>query len=332
MSAPVLPKLDDIAAAAARISGHAVRTPLLGFPVLDERVGARVLVKAETLQRVGAFKFRGAYNKIAQLDPRQWPGGVVACSSGNHAQGVAEAARLCGLAAVIVMPSDAPAVKVARTRRSGAEVVFYDRDSEDRDAIAHGLAEERKAAFVSPFDDPDVIAGQGTVGMEIAEQAEALGADIDCVLTPCSGGGLASGIAIALHALEPQARVYAVEPQGFDDLARSLVSGRRERNASTSGSICDALLVPTPGALTFEILRQRLAGALAVSDDEVRQAMRFAFAELKLVVEPGGAAALAALLAGRLKEHAETVVVVLSGGNVDPAQFAAIIGQASAGA
>lgn len=326
MTQPLLPAFDDITAAAAQIADHALRTPLLESPLLSQRVGRTVLIKPETLQRVGAFKFRGAYNKIAQIDRAQWPGGVVACSSGNHAQGVAEAARLCGLAAVIVMPSDAPALKVARTKRSGAQVVFYNRDTEDRNAIAHALAQERQAVFVAPFDDPDIIAGQGTVGLEIVEQAEALGTGLDAVLVPCSGGGLVSGIAIAMGHLEPEAKIYAVEPEGFDDLRRSLQSGRRERNNASSGSICDALLIETPGELTFEILRKRLAGAFAVSDAEVREAVRFAFEELKLVVEPGGAAALAALLAGRLEEDSGTVAVVLSGGNVDAGLFAEIIG------
>lgn len=325
MTAPRLPCFEDVTAAATRIRPHANDTPLLSNPTLDARLGARVLLKAEPLQRMGSFKFRGAYNRIVQLDPVVWPGGVVACSSGNHAQGVAEAARLCGLAAAIVMPRDAPAVKIARTRRAGAEVVLYDRLSESREEIASRLAEERRAAFVAPYDDIDVITGQGTIGLEMVLQAGAAGAELDVVLAPCSGGGLMSGLAIAIKHLRPAVALYAVEPEGFDDLARSLASGRRERNPKPAGSICDALLVATPGAVTFEILRKRLAGALAVSDAEARDAVRFAFEELKLVVEPSGAVALAALLAGRFEAAGKTVGVVLSGGNIDAAMFAAIV-------
>lgn len=330
LSPPRPPSFDAVAAAAERLRGRVVPTPLLTSPILDERIGARVLIKAETLQRTGSFKFRGAYNRIARLDPSSWPGGVVACSSGNHAQGVAEAARLCGLKATIVMPRDAPQLKVARTRRAGAEVVFYDRLTQDREAIANRLAEERRAAFVAPYDDVDVIAGQGTVGLEIVHQARELGAEVDVLLAPCSGGGLMAGIALAFEYLRPSTRLYAVEPQGFDDLARSLASGTRERNAALAGSICDALLVPTPGAVTFEVLRRRLSGALAVSDLQARAAMRFAFEELKLVTEPSGAVALAALLAGKLDVAGRTVAVVLSGANVDAALFAAmVIGEGS---
>jgi threonine dehydratase len=320
-----LPTYADVLAARERIAPFAVKTPLLTHPALDARVGGRVLIKAETLQRVGAFKFRGAYNKIAQIDRARHPGGVVACSSGNHAQGVAAAATLCGLASLIVMPADAPAIKIARTRSFGAEVVTYDRLKEDRDAIAWRLCNERQAAFVPPFDDPDVIAGQGTVGLELMDQARAMGGDPDTVLVPCSGGGLVSGIAIAVEHASPATAVMCVEPEEFDDFARSLRSGRREKNAALGGSICDALQVPTPGELTFAIARERLASGLVVSDEEVRAAVRFAFAELKLVVEPGGAVALAAVLAGRVATAERTLGVVLSGANVDPGLFAAII-------
>ncbi len=312
------PTITDIRAAAGRIARYGVKTPLLESPFLNERAGARILLKAEILQRTGSFKFRGAYNRISQIDPAEFPGGVVACSSGNHAQGVAEAARLCGLAAVIVMPADAPEIKVTRTRRSGAEVVFYDRYTEDRDAIAHALSEERSAAYVPPFDDPDVIAGQGTVGLEIAEQARAAGAELEAVLTPASGGGLAAGIALAMEAEMPGPRVHTVEPQGFDDYARSLRSGRRERNEAGLTSICDALLVAEPGALTFALNRDRLGPGLVISDDEASAAVAFAYHELKLVVEPGGAAALAAILSGRYALAGKPVAVVLSGGNMDP--------------
>jgi threonine dehydratase len=320
-----VPSYDDILAARERLSPLAVKTPLLAHPALDERTGGRVLLKPETLQRVGSFKFRGAYNRIAQLERDRFPGGVVACSSGNHAQGAAAAATLCGLASLIVMPADAPRLKIARTRAFGGEVRLYDRRSEDRDAIARALCAERNAAYVPPFDDPDVIAGQGTVGLEIMEQAGALGALPDVVLAPCSGGGLVTGISIAVKQVNPAAEVWSVEPAGFDDLARSLASGRRHTNAALAGSICDALLVATPGEIPLALARRNLAGGLAVTDEEVRAAVRFAFTELKLVVEPSGAAALAALLAGKMTAAGRTIACVLSGGNVDPALFAEII-------
>ncbi|MGH6815301.1 MAG: threonine ammonia-lyase, partial [Hyphomicrobiaceae bacterium] len=313
-----LPTYDDVLAAHRRLAALAIETPLLEHPALDARTGGRVLLKAENLQRVGAFKFRGAYNRIVQIDKSKFPGGVVACSSGNHAQGVASAATLCGLKSLIVMPSDAPRLKIARTRAFGAEVRLYDRAGEDRDAIARGICQERHAAYVHPFDDPDVIAGQGTVGLELMAQAKARGAVPEAVLVCCSGGGLATGTALAVKAANPATEVYSVEPAGFDDFARSLAGGTRVRNATLSGSICDALLVPTPGELTFAVARKTLTGGLAVSDAETRAAVRFAFEELKLVVEPGGAVALAAVLAERLPVKNRTVACVLSGGNVDP--------------
>lgn len=320
-----LPTIDDIRAAADRIADLAVKTPLLEHPVLDDRVGGHVLLKAENLQRVGAFKFRGALNAIRQIDCAQFPGGVVACSSGNHAQGVACAAQLCGMPAVIVMPRDAPALKRQRTAGYGAEVVLYDRDTEDREAIARDIAEKRRAAFVHPFDDPRVISGQGTVGLELMAQAKAMGRTVDAVLVCCSGGGLSSGVALAVKAARPEAEVYTVEPAGFDDFARSLASGTPQSNTRTSGSICDALMATEPGELTFAIGKANFAGGLAVTDDEVRDAMRFAFQELKLVLEPGGAAALAAVLSGKLSTKDRTIACVLSGGNTDPAQYAEII-------
>jgi threonine dehydratase len=313
-----LPTLDDVREAAATIAPHAVRTPLLESPFLNDRLGARVLLKAEVLQRTGSFKFRGAYNCVSRIDPAVHPGGVVACSSGNHAQGVAEAARICGIPAVIVMPADAPAIKIERTRRSGAEVVLYDRHGADRDAIAAAISAERGMALVAPFDNFYVIAGQGTVGLELAEQAKAVGAELEAVFVPVSGGGLVAGTALAVTAAMPDARVYAVEPEGFDDYARSLRSGLRETNAPGAHSISDALLMSRPGVLTFAMNKDRLAGGLAVSDDEARAAVAFAFRELKLVVEPGGAVALAALLSGRYPMSGAPVALVLSGGNIDP--------------
>jgi threonine dehydratase len=320
-----LPTFSDILAARRRLEPWACVTPLIEHPALNAVTGARVLLKAENLQRVGAFKFRGAYNKIAQVNASDYPGGVVACSSGNHAQGVAAAATLCGLKSAIVMPSDAPRLKLERTRGFGGEVVSYDRAKEDRDAIALGLCRERNAAYVHPFDDPQVIAGQGTVGLEIMEQAAAAGAVPDIVLAGASGGGLVTGMSIAIKEKNPATTIYSVEPAGFDDLARSLEHGKRESNAKLTGSICDSLLAAMPGELTFALAQRNLAGGIAVTDDEARAAVRFAFRELKLVVEPGGAVSLAAVLAGKLPIKGKTVAAVLSGGNVDPSLFAQII-------
>ena len=316
---------DAIADADRRIRPYAVETPLLEWGMLNEKLEARVLCKAETLQRTGSFKFRGAYNRVSRIDREAFPGGVVACSSGNHAQGVAEAARLCGIDAVIVMPSDAPKVKIARTSHCGAEIVFYDRDTEDRTAIARNLCEKLKADFVAPFDDPVVIAGQGTAGLEMTRQAKAAGAAIDAVLVPISGGGLTAGVATAVKDQFPNAEIFCVEPKGFDDYRRSLASGTRQKNDGASRSICDALLMPEPGELTFAINKELLAGGLVVSDNDVRHAVAYAWRDMKLVVEPGGAVALAALLSGVYEAKGRTVAIVLSGGNVDPHLFADII-------
>lgn len=320
-----LPTFADVQAAARRIADLAVVTPLLSSPALDERVGGRVLLKAENLQRVGAFKFRGALNAVRQIDRSVHPGGVVACSSGNHAQGVACAAKLCGMPAVIVMPRDAPEAKRRRTAGYGAEVVLYDRETEDREAIAKDIAEERQAAFVHPYDDPRVIAGQGTVGLELMAQGKTMGHEVDAVLVCCSGGGLASGISLAVKDARAATTVHTVEPEGFDDFARSLATGHRCENASSSGSICDALMAHSPGDLTFAIGQKNFGPGLVVSDDDARMAMRFAFDELKLVLEPGGAAALAAVLVGKVPIAGRTVACVLSGGNVDGRQFAEIV-------
>jgi threonine dehydratase len=297
----------------------------LNSPVLDALLGARVFLKAETLQRTGSFKFRGAYNKISSIAPDRKKNGVVAYSSGNHAQGVAHAATLCGMPAVIVMPSDAPQAKRERTAALGAEVVLYDRDTEDRAAIARGIAQKRGAVLVPPFDDPYVIAGQGTAGREICEDLENLGLKPDVVVVGASGGGLIAGIALAIKARVPGAKFYSAEPEGFDDTLRSFKSGKRETNPRMSGTICDALMTNTPGVITWEINRKLVGDGVSASDAEVGRAVAFAFRELKLVVEPGGAIGLAALLAGKLDIKGKVVVAVLSGGNVDAELFHRLI-------
>jgi len=322
-----VPTAADIAAAAQRLAGVAVRTPLVNAPVLDERLGARVFLKAETLQRTGSFKFRGAYNKISQIPPERRAAGVVAYSSGNHAQGVAAAAKLLGIRATIVMPSDAPRLKRARTEALGAEVVAYDRNSEDRAAIAEKIVKERGATLVPPYDDPLIIAGQGTIGTEIVEDLAALGLAPEIVVIGASGGGLAAGVSLGVKARVPAAKFYTVEPEGFDDTARSFKSGKREANPRLSGSICDALMSNTPGELTFPITQALIGEGLVVSDAEVARAVRYAFEELKLAVEPGGVIGLAALLAGKLDVRGKVVVGVLSGGNIDAELFAKIIGE-----
>jgi threonine dehydratase len=315
-----------VEAAAMRLAGHAVVTPLLESPALNERAGGRVFIKPETLQRVGAFKFRGAYNRLSQLTPESRRGGVVAFSSGNHAQGVALAAKLLGLPAMIVMPADAPRIKVAATRAYGAEVRFYDRATEDREALAASAAVERNATIVPAFDDEDVIAGQGTVGLEIVRQAADIGAPIGRLIGPVGGGGLMSGVSLAVRALSPSTVLYGVEPAGFDDTRRSLEAGERRGSPPAPRSLCDALESPMPGNLTFPILKRSLAGVLTVTDAEVAEAMRYAFNTLKLVVEPGGAVALAALLAGKIPEAASaTTALIISGGNVDEALYARVL-------
>ena len=327
MNAPVLPVGSaDIDAAARVIAPYAVRTPLLSPPVLSERVGTKVFLKPELLQRTGSFKFRGAFNKLSSIPLQSRGGGVVAFSSGNHAQGVAHAAQLLNMRATIVMPSDAPLSKRERTKAYGAEVVLYDRDREDREAIAAEIAGKRGATLVRPYDDPHVIAGQGTVGKEIAEDMAALGIAPDIVVAPASGGGLVAGVATAIKARYPQARVMSAEPEGFDDHARSLRAGKREPHHAEGRTICDALMASIPGEITFAINSRLLAQGVTATDAEVGAAVGFAFRELKLVVEPGGAVGLAALLAGRIDVKGRNVVIVLSGGNVDADLFARLIG------
>jgi threonine dehydratase len=322
-----LPTIADVEAAAKRLAGIAIRTPLVHSPVLDQRLGARVFLKCETLQRTGSFKFRGAYNKISSIAPDRKANGVVAYSSGNHAQGVAHAAALCGMPAVIVMPSDAPRAKRERTAALGAEIVLYDRDKEDRAAIARRITGERGAVLVPPFDDPLIIAGQGTAGREICEDLAALGVTPDIAVVGASGGGLIAGIALAMKARVPAVKFYSAEPAGFDDTLRSFASGKREKNARMSGTICDALMTDMPGVVTWEINKRLVGEGVVATDEEVGRAVGFAFRELKLVVEPGGAIGLAALLAGKLDIKGKTVVAVLSGGNVDAEMFQRLIAE-----
>jgi threonine dehydratase len=330
MNAPVnlppLPTVADVENAAKRLRGVALPTPLCENPLLNEILGCRLLVKAEPLQLTGSFKFRGAYNRISQLNTEERKRGVVAFSSGNHAQGVAYAARLCGTPAVIVMPSDAPKIKIANTRAYGAEVVLYDRWTESRDGIANKYVQERGMILVPPFDDPHIICGQGTVGLEVDAQLAERGLKPDIIAAGSSGGGLISGIALVMESRHPKTVVYAGEPANFDDITRSLIAGSKQKVAADAPpSFCDALMAPTPGDITFAVMRRILKGGITATDAEVEVAMATAFHYLKLVIEPGGAAALAALLHRREEIKGKTVVAVASGGNVDAALFATIL-------
>lgn len=313
--------IDMIRSAAARLKGHAQRTPLLSSDFINEKAGRRVWIKPECLQHTGSFKFRGAWSAISGLSETDRQHGVLAYSSGNHAQGVALAARRHGVAAVIVMPSDAPNLKIDNTRAMGAEVVLYDRATEDRDQIGSRLAEDRSLTLIRPFDEPLVIAGQGTTGLEIAEQVADVGLSEADVLICCGGGGLTSGIALALEAEAPGLRARPVEPEGFDDVARSLRSGGIERNNRTSGSLCDAIITPSPGKITFPIMQRLCGPGLVVTEDEAMRAVAQAFLRLKVVAEPGGAVALAAALFRQDDILGDDVIVVISGGNIDPDVF-----------
>ncbi|WP_171131636.1 MULTISPECIES: threonine/serine dehydratase [unclassified Ruegeria] len=314
--------LEMIEAAAERLEGHVRETPILTSPFLDEIAGRRVLVKPECLQHTGSFKFRGAWSAISALDPQVRKNGVIAYSSGNHAQGVAYAASRHGIASVIVMPSDAPQLKIDNTRSLGAEVVLYDRASESREDIGEALAQKRGLTLIRPYDEPFVIAGQGTTGLEIARQAQTLGVTQADVLICCGGGGLSAGIALALEGHAPGLRPRTCEPEGFDDMKRSLASGQVQRNAATSGNICDAILTPQPGEITFPIINRLCGTGLSVSEDEALRAMALAFLRLKIVLEPGGAVSLASALFRKDEIEGDAVIVVASGGNVDPAVFA----------
>lgn len=313
--------IDMIRAAAQRIQGHARYTPLLNSPFLDEIAGRRVWVKPECLQHTGSFKFRGGWSVLSALDEQTRAKGVIAFSSGNHAQGVALAARSHGVPSVIIMPSDAPALKIANTKALGAEVVLYDRDGESRDAIGAAMSKERGLTLIKPYDEPEVIAGQGTVGLEIATQAAEHGITKAEVIVCCGGGGLTSGIALALEEDAPDMLVRPVEPEGFDDVARSLKDGVIRSNAATSGNICDAVITLQPGDITFPIMKRLCGSGLTVSEDEALQAMAQAFSRLKLVAEPGGAIALASALYRSDQITGDDVIVVISGGNVDAALF-----------
>ena len=316
--------ITDIEAAADRLAGVVVKTPLLQNAELDRIAGGKVLIKPECFQSIGSFKIRGAYNLLCQLSPEQAARGVVAWSSGNHAQGVALAGKLLGIHAIIVMPADAPKAKLENTRRLGGEIISYDRYTGDREAIAREIAAERGAEIVPSYEDPRIISGQGTVGLEIAAQSEDLGLTVDQALVNCGGGGLTSGCAIALKSRFPGIEVFTVEPEAFDDTARSLQSGKRVANEVSAHSICDALLTDMPGQLTFDVMSKLVSHGLVVSDAEVRDAMRFAFRNLKIVVEPGGAVGLAAVLSGKIDTAGKTTAIIFSGGNVDAEQFASI--------
>lgn len=323
-----LPDVNSLERAVGRLVGVAVRTPVVRSDLLDAKVGARVFLKAETLQKTGSFKIRGAYNKLSALGTDAQAHGVVAWSSGNHAQGVAAAAAMLDVRATIVMPADAPSVKMARTRAWGARIVPYDRLTEDREAIAYRIAEKSGAAIVPSYDDPEIIAGQGTAGLELVEQLREQGVALEALLVPCSGGGLLAGMALAFAQGSPMTRMFAVEPEGRDDHRRSFAGDKISEvpaDALATSGFCDALLAPRPGNLTFTINHKAGAQGLTVSDDEVRAAMRFAFEELKLVVEPGGAVALAALMAHGAPEGAHAVGAVLSGGNVDAALYRSVL-------
>lgn len=317
-----VPRFADVQAAAQRLKGEAVRTPLLINAALDAAVGGRVFIKPEPLQRTGSFKFRGAFNALSQFDAAQRQAGVVAFSSGNHAQGIAEAARLLNMPATIVMPEDAPEIKKQGVIARGAQLKLYDRERESREDISKAIAKETGATLIPSYDHPDIIAGQGTCGLEIFEALAELGVEADQLTCCLGGGGLLGGIGLAAKALSPDTALYGVEPEGFDDHARSLEAGHRVPSPKKSGSVCDALLAPEPGELTFALNQSQLSGVKVVTDAEALAAVRFAFETLKLVVEPGGAVALASILSCKLDARGRTTVVVLTGGNIDPAMMA----------
>lgn len=318
-----------IRAAAKRIENAVVRTPLLENEWLNERAGGRVLMKAETLQHGGSFKFRGAFNRLSLLTDEERRRGVLAWSSGNHAQGVARAARLFGAPATILMPKDAPALKVAQVRAYGGEIVFFDRYTEDREAIGRAIATERGLALAPSYDHVDVIEGQGTLALEAVEQARAAGAEFDAFIVCCGGGGMTSGCATILEEISPNTEVLIAEPAGFDETWASIRAGKKLRADVARKTICDALATPTPGDITFAIMQRLVRGGLTLTDDEVAETIAWAFKYLKLVIEPGGAAALAAVYHRKIETKGRTIGLTLSGGNIDPSLFATILGRFS---
>ena len=320
------PTLKDVRDAAYTLQGISTLTPLLENTEVNAALGGRLLIKCENMQRTGAFKFRGAYNRIFQMDKAQKKRGAITYSSGNHAQGVALAARVLGTSALIVMPKDAPPAKIAATRALGAEVVFFDRDTQSSDAVVQALCAKTGRIIVPPSEDRRILAGGGTVALEILDQAT--GADIDSVLVPCGGGGVTAATAIVMQALSPDTQVFGAEPELFDDTRRSLIAGKRLENPKGRKTICDAIMTPTPNALTFSINQELLAGVVTATDSDVRAAMLFAFEHFKTVIEPGAAVGLAAILNGQADIKGKTVVVVITGGNVDVDNFTAALGAA----
>jgi threonine dehydratase len=316
-----LPTFEDVKSAAKQIEGYAVKTPFLKAQDLSEKLEAEIYIKPECLQRVGAFKFRGAFNRLSRLNEEERKRGVVAYSSGNHAQGVAASAQILGMSAVIVMPEDSPKMKLQNTKNYGAEVITYDRENESREEIADKISKERGCIVVPSFEDHYIISGQGTAGLEAVMQAEAVGVKLDIFMTPIGGGGLISGCSLAVKGLSPDTDIYGVEPDGFNDVQRSLESGKIEHNSRASGSICDAILTIHPEPMTHKIMSDNLSGVLTVTDDEVLVAMKYAWEKLKLVVEPGACVALAAVLHGKIDVKGKNVCIVLSGGNVDEETF-----------
>ncbi len=319
------PSFSSVQEAANTLKDMAVRTPLLESPALNDKLGARLFLKCEMLQKTGSFKFRGAYNALSRLTQEQRDAGVFAYSSGNHAQGVALAAKILGCQATILMPEDTPAIKIENTRNYGATVITYDRYTESREEIGAKIAEEKNLTLIKPYDNVDVISGQGTVGLEIMEQLGARGLHADILSAPCGGGGLMSGISLALAHLSPETKIYVSEPENFDDTTRSLAAHTRLNNSEGHRSICDAIVTPSPGEITFPILDKNISGGLVVSDKEAAEAIRTAFHYFKVTLEPGGAVALAAFLSGKVDITGKTVIAIGSGGNVDPLQFSQIL-------
>ncbi len=316
-----------VRAAAKRIAGSVIKTPLLENEWLNERAGGRVLLKAETLQHCGSFKFRGAMNRLSMLTPEERKRGVLAWSSGNHAQGIARAARLFASPATIVMPKDAPALKVAQVKAYGGEIVFFDRYTQDREAIGRKIAAERGLALAPSYDHVDVIEGQGTLAIEAVEQAQAVGAAFDVFIICCGGGGMTSGCATILEEISPATEVFIAEPEGFDETWASITAGRKLKADISRKTLCDALATPSPGDITFPIMQRLVRGGFSISDDEVSETIAWAFKYLKLVLEPGGAAALAAVFHRKIRAEGRTIGLTLSGGNIDPSLFATILGR-----